>query len=111
MKLTGPSQAALEEIVRRIVQIAQPEKIILFGSAARGEMGRDSDLDLLVVKTGPVHRRKLAGDIYMQLGDVDYPVDVIVVTPGDIERYKHSHALVIAPAIREGKVIYDAAAV
>jgi len=46
-------------VIRRIVEIAQPEKIILFGSAARGEMGPHSDVDLLVVKSG-VHRRKLA---------------------------------------------------
>ena len=40
--------AVLEEIVRRIVEVAQPERVILFGSAARGEMGPDSDVDLLV---------------------------------------------------------------
>ena len=49
----------LDEVVQRIVAVADPEKIILFGPAARGELGPDSDLDLLVVKSG-VHRRKLA---------------------------------------------------
>ena len=49
----------LDEVVQRIVAVADPEKIILFGSAARGELGPDSDLDLLVVKS-EVHRRKLA---------------------------------------------------
>ena len=42
----------LDEVVQRIVAVADPEKIILFGSAARGELGPDSDLDLLVVKSG-----------------------------------------------------------
>jgi len=111
MSATGaPSPEALDEIVRRIVAIAQPDKIILFGSAARGAMDRDSDLDLLIVKRGPVHRRNLAGDIYMNIGDVPYPIDVIVVTPEDVDRYKDSHALVIAPALREGRVIYDSGA-
>jgi len=41
-------QETLEEIIRRIVQVAQPERIILFGSAARGEMKPHSDVDLLV---------------------------------------------------------------
>lgn len=53
-------QDILDEIVRRIVEVAQPDRIILFGSAARGEMGPDSDLDLLVVKAGVPHRRRLA---------------------------------------------------
>ncbi len=99
------SQRVLEEIVRRIVEVAQPERIILFGSAARGEMGPNSDVDLLVVKEN-AHRRRMTEDIYMNLIGVGQAVDVVVVTPQDIERYKDSHALVIKPALREGKVIY-----
>lgn len=98
-------QPVLDEIVRRIVEVAQPEKIILFGSAARGESGPDSDVDLLVIKSG-VHRRRLAQAIYMNLFGVGQAVDVVVVTPEDIERYGNSPALVIGPALREGKVIY-----
>jgi predicted nucleotidyltransferase len=109
--LTEVSQEALEEIVRRIVEVAQPEKILLFGSAARGKIGPHSDVDLLVVKRGPEHRRNLAGDIYMNLHGVKYPVDVIVATPEDLERYGNSHALIYKPALREGKVIYERNAV
>lgn len=105
---TALDQQTLDEIVRRIVEVAQPEKIILFGSAARGEMGPHSDLDLLIVKDGE-HRRLLAGRIYDNLRGVGAAVDVVVVTPGDIERYRDSHALVIKPALREGRVIYGAA--
>ena len=50
----------LSEIIRRIVKVAAPEKIILFGSAARGEMGPNSDADLLVVKGGKYNRSRLA---------------------------------------------------
>ncbi len=49
----------LGEIVHRIVEVARPERIILFGSAARGQMGGDSDVDLLVVVEPGVHRRRL----------------------------------------------------
>jgi len=98
-------QDVLEEIVRRIVEIAQPEKNILFGSAARGEMGPHSDVDLLVVKPD-VHRRRMTQAIYMNLFGVGQAVDVVVVTPEDVERYKDSFALVIEPALREGKVVY-----
>jgi len=100
------SERVLAEVVRRIVEVADPEKIILFGSAARGEMGPHSDLDLLVVKSG-AHRRKLAQAIYMKLFGVGQAVDVIVVTPEDIKRYRNAIGLVIEPALREGKVVYE----
>jgi len=100
-------QEVLDEIVRRIVEVAQPERIILFGSASREEMGPNSDLDLLVVKSG-VHRRRLAQAIYVNLIGVGQAVDVIVVTPEDIERYRNAIGLVIEPALKEGKTVYVA---
>jgi predicted nucleotidyltransferase len=100
-------QKTLDDIIQRIVEVAQPEKIILFGSAARGEMGPNSDVDLLVIKSG-AHRLDLTGHIYRNMHGVGEAVDVIVVTPEDVERYRDSQALVIAPALREGKVVYVA---
>jgi uncharacterized protein len=101
------SEQILREIIRRIVEVAQPEKIVMFGSAARGEMGPHSDVDLLVVRSC-AHRRKLAMAIYKQLSGVGCPVDVIVVTPEDIERYGSSPVLIIQPALKEGRVVYAA---
>ncbi len=101
-------QATLDEVIRRVVEVAQPERIILFGSAARGEMGPHSDVDLLVV-TGGVHRRAMAGRIYRRLVGVGTPVDVVVVTSEDVERYGESHALIVKPALREGSVVYESA--
>lgn len=98
----------LAEVVRRIVEVAQPERIILFGSAALGEMGPNSDLDLLVIKSGEVDRSRLLGDIYLNLHGVGQAVDVILVTPDQVERYRNTHCLVIAPALRQGKEIYHA---
>ncbi len=95
----------LDEIIRRIVEVAQPDRIVLFGSAVRGEMGPNSDVDLLVVKSG-AHRRRLAQAIYMNLIGVGQAVDIVVVTPEDIERYRNSFALVIEPALREGRAVY-----
>lgn len=98
----------LAEVVRRIVEVAQPERIILFGSAARGEIGPNSDLDLLVIKSGEFDRSRLVGDIYLNLHGVGQAVDVILVTPDQVERYRNTHCLIIAPALREGKEIYHA---
>ena len=97
----------LDEIVRRVVEVAQPERIILFGSHAKGAAQSDSDVDLLVVKA-TAHRRKLAMAIYRRLVGVGCSVDVVVVTPEDIARYGKVPHLIIEPALREGKVVYAA---
>lgn len=88
--------------------VAEPDVIILFGSAARGELGPNSDLDLLVIKRGEFHRRRLTAAIYRHLIGIGQAVDVIMVTADDVDRYRDSEALVIAPALREGRVIYAA---
>jgi predicted nucleotidyltransferase len=101
------TEEILREIVRRIVAAVQPEKIILFGSAAREEMGPDSDLDLLVIKACG-HRRRTAMKIERSLIGIGIPTDVIVAKPQDIERYKETIGLIYRPALREGKTIYGA---
>jgi predicted nucleotidyltransferase len=103
-----PDRKTLADIVRRVVEAAQPDKIVLFGSAARGEMGPDSDIDLLVIKGGKFDRWRLTTAIYRHLRGKDAPVDVVVVTPEEVERYGDSPYLVIYPALREGKVVYGA---
>ena len=97
----------LREIIRRIVLAAQPERIILFGSSARGDANTESDIDVLVVKQC-AQRREVAGKIYQALIGVGRAVDVVVATPADIERYRNSPSMIIAPAISEGREIYAA---
>jgi predicted nucleotidyltransferase len=104
----APRRAVLDEILRRIIEVAQPDRIILFGSAARGQMGPDSDIDLLVIKGGIASRRALAQQIYLHLFGVPTPVDVIVVTPQDVERFRDKVGSIIGPALREGKEVYAA---
>jgi predicted nucleotidyltransferase len=98
----------LAEVVRRVVEEARPDRIILFGSAARGEAGPDSDVDLLVIKAGVTHRRRLAQRIYSRLVGLEVPVDVLVVTPDDIEEFKDKVGTIIGPALREGREVYVA---
>lgn len=100
-------QRVLDDVVARIVDVAQPEKVILFGSAARGGAGPNSDLDLLVIKDG-ADGLDLTARIYRRLHGARAAVDVIVVSPADVERFKDSHALVIRSALREGRVVYEA---
>jgi predicted nucleotidyltransferase len=98
----------LNDLVRRVVRAAQPQKIILFGSAARNEMGPHSDVDLLVIKPGRFRRGRLTEAIYRSLRGAGAPVDVVVVSPDDVDRYGEDSCMVIAPALREGKVVYGA---
>ena len=100
----------LEALVRRIVEAVQPEKIIVFGSAARGAMKPGSDLDLLVIKRGEFHHIELAQRIYRALGMRKIAVDITVATPEEVEKYRDEYGLVLYSALREGKLIYDAEA-
>lgn len=101
------TEEILQEVVRRIVAAVQPEKIILFGSAARQEMGPDSDLDLLVIKSCR-NRRETARRIRRSLLGIGVSKDIIVATPQDLERYKDTVGLIYRPALKEGKVLYAA---
>jgi len=95
----------LQDILARILTVTRPEKVIMFGSAARGDAGPDSDIDLLVIAK-VAHRRKTAQMIYRKLIGVGAPVDVIVVTPGDLRKYRNSVGTIFRAALREWKVIY-----
>ena len=98
----------LADIVQRVVEAAQPEQIVLFGSAARGTMGPNSDIDLLVVKGGRFGRGRLLEAIYRNLRGVAAAVDVVAVTPAEVEQYRNDPCLIVAPALREGRVVYAA---
>jgi predicted nucleotidyltransferase len=100
----------IDELVRRIVNQFHPEKVILFGSYARGTAGEDSDADVLVVMRVKGSKRKKANEIDVALVGIDLPVDVIVVTPEELERQKNQIGTIIYPAVREGKVLYEKAA-
>jgi predicted nucleotidyltransferase len=83
-----PDPTILADIIKRIVRAAKPEKIVLFGSAARGEMGPDSDYDLLVIKEGKFNYWRLLTNIHRHLSGKDAAVDVVLVTAEDAERYR-----------------------
>jgi uncharacterized protein len=106
--IDAPSQQVLAEIVNRIVRVANPDRIIMFGSAAMGTMSPDSDIDLLVISQHDENRRQILGDIYIALHGVGQAVDVIMVTPEEVVRYRESAGLIIQPAMASGKEIYRA---
>jgi uncharacterized protein len=96
----------LPEITRRIVEVSDPDQIILFGSYARGDFGPDSDLDLLIIKDQVSAPREEAAKIYRGLKHILISVDVVVVSQAYVQRYKEIIGTVVRPALKEGKVIY-----
>jgi len=106
--ITAPKQKLLKEVTRRIVALVHPQRVLLFGSAARGNMHRDSDFDMLVVVRAPVHRRQMAQKIYRGLRGVGIAVDVVVATEEDLKKYGSRAGTVLKPALQEGRVLYEA---
>lgn len=99
-------QKTLDDIIGRVVDAVQPEKIVLFGSAARDGLHVANDVDLLIIRDGS-NTLELMRRIYRNLQGVGAAVDAVVVSPQDVERYGDSHALVIKPALQEGRVVYE----
>lgn len=97
---------SIKLMVRRIVRQFDPERIILFGSHARGDAGRDSDVDLLVVMDVVGSRRDKAVEIGIALHDIRWPKDIIVTTPAAFEWRKDVVGTIERPAAREGRVLY-----
>lgn len=93
-------------LVGKIVEIARPIKIILFGSAARNDSGSRSDIDLLVVMPDGVHRRHTAQHLYEKIRGIAIPFDILVATPSDLEKHKDNIGLIYGTILREGRVVY-----
>lgn len=108
MKPPRSVEGTIQTMVQRIVDHVHPRRIILFGSYARGNPDVDSDVDLLVVLPKDGSKRRTAVAIYRLLAGMGVPKDVIVVTPEEIEKYRNVPGTIIQPAMREGKVVYDA---
>ena len=105
----GVEESLLTEIVRRVLGAVRPERIILFGSAATGQMTKDSDIDLLVVDPAPRNTRQESVRIRRALGDVGYPVDVIVIATERFEATKNIIGGIAYPANKYGRILYESA--
>ncbi|HOC67518.1 MAG: Nucleotidyltransferase domain protein [Candidatus Hydrogenedentes bacterium ADurb.Bin101] len=109
LSATTIDQATLDEIIRRILAVASPEKIILFGSAATGTMTADSDIDLLIVKRDITDRRQEYVRIRRALRDIAFPFDIILTTSDYYESTKDVVGGIAYPVNKEGRVLYAAA--
>ena len=102
-----PDETVVATMVDRIVEGFDPERIVLFGSVARGEVSKYSDVDLLVVMPDGTDRHEAAVEMHEHLGDMRTGKDIVVTTPREIERRGHIVGTVLRSALREGKVLHD----
>lgn len=96
----------LDDILRRILAVGSPERIVLFGSHARGNPGATSDLDLLIIEESSLPRYRRAPR-YLRALVGTYPAkDVVVWTPGEVEAWREVPNAFITTALREGRTLY-----
>jgi predicted nucleotidyltransferase len=105
----GIDDGLVHEIVRRVLSVTKPDRIILFGSAATGRMSRDSDIDLLILEATPENPRKESVRVRRSLGSLGFPFDVIVMATEWFEESKNVIGGLAYPAHKYGKVIHEAA--
>jgi predicted nucleotidyltransferase len=103
----GISPKITKEIVKRVQRATNPDRIILFGSAANGTMTPDSDIDLLILKENPKNPLKESVLIREELRGLGFPFDVILMSTSQFEVSKDVVGGLAYPANKFGKVLYE----
>ena len=104
--LATPTDAHVRAAVERIVKVADPLRVVVFGSYARGDAAPGSDLDLLVVLPEVGRRRDAAVALRRALADLPVPKDVVVASAAEAERRRDSPWHIVGLALREGREVY-----
>jgi predicted nucleotidyltransferase len=105
----GINEALVNEIIKRVLGVAEARQIILFGSAATGKMSKDSDIDLLVLEPAPGDTRQESVRIRRAVRGLGYSFDIVVMAAERFEESKNVVGGIAYPANKYGKVIYEAA--
>jgi uncharacterized protein len=95
------------EIIDRIVALIEPEKIIMFGSRAKGNNTEDSDVDLLILKEGVNNRRQYTQKLYKDLMPINIALDIIIDTPENFEKHKKEKSFIYYQIDKTGILIYE----
>ncbi len=99
-------QKAIDQVVKQIVEKFKPQKIILFGSYARGNPPPESDVDLLVVMDTPLKESKISLEIHRHL-KVMFGLDLVVYTPKRLQERADMGDWFVRDILKEGKVLYE----
>ena len=101
------TQQQIERLKKTIIEVEQPDRIILFGSYAYGEPREDSDLDILVVKDYTMPRHKRGKDVLKALSYIRFPLDIVFYTPAEIKKWRHTSLAFITTVMSKGKILYE----
>lgn len=103
------TQKKIDSIVSKIASVCNPDKIILFGSYALGNQTKSSDLDLLILMESDKPRHHRSIEIRKALIGSMIPIDIFVITPGELrDEISDKHSF-IGNAIKNSKVLYERA--
>ena len=107
--MTRDEQRTVQELVRRLAEAVQPERIILFGSHARGDAGPDSDVDLLVIAPSELPPWQRTPPLYRLLAGAGLPKDLLWYTPEEVAEWQGVRTHFLTRVLREGQVVYEKA--
>jgi len=110
MKMSRVPEDILGDIVKAIVDLIDPEKIVLFGSQVTGNPKLDSDIDLLIIDNNGLksgEKVSILGKLWRDLARFKYPLDLLLYTVEEVEKWRNSQYHIIGNALRDGKVIYE----
>jgi predicted nucleotidyltransferase len=99
--------AAISNILERVLRTGRPEKVVLFGSRARGDVHARSDFDLLVIEPSDEPRHRRASRYYRALADLPEDIDVVVYTPEEAGEWEGVPQSFVSTALREGIIVYE----
>ncbi|MEO1122991.1 MAG: nucleotidyltransferase domain-containing protein [Cyanobacteria bacterium J06635_15] len=101
----------IQRMVQAVVQVVEPEQVILFGSHARGEAGPNSDVDLLIIQSetfGPQHSRITEMTrVWRSLAKFGVPTDIVLYSQEEVDAWKESRNHLTTRALQEGRVLYE----
>ena len=110
-KIATVSTDQLASLAERIIDLANPRQVILFGSRARGTAKEDSDIDLLIIgdrsPDAKWSRRREIGRIRRGLPLIGVPIDILFFTSDEVDKWRHTTNHIVSEALREGRVIYE----
>ena len=100
------NEKEIQRVALRLATATNAERVILFGSHARGEAHENSDVDLMIIAESRLPRFKRSRELYKLFRPYPFGMDLVVYTPQEIQKGEKSHVSFISNVLKEGKILY-----